>query len=285
METVVEPGGARAIFIDIDGTLAHHGSVPPGHTRVVRQARAAGHSLWVCTGRPWSLIPQAVHDIGFDGVVAGAGAHVVWGDTVLSDRRFPAALAARVVETLEAARSLYFVEAPEATYAHPDTIGMLLAHADAEADARPDMAAGTRRVAQRLTPHTDPREVSFAKITSIGGEVPLVAIASRIGPEVSAIGSSLEGLGPGAGELYMTGVHKAVGMELALAAMGMSAADAVAIGDGPNDVEMLDYAGTAVAIATSADAITSRADLLVPGPQDEGLVDAFAQLGLTSAVG
>lgn len=273
----------RTVFIDIDGTLAHHGAVPPAHTAAVRAAIAEGHSLWVCTGRPLSLIPAEVLDLGFAGIVAGAGAQVIHGESVLTDRRFPIELAARTVAAMADAGATFFVEAPEATYAHPRTIAGLLEYADHAPDA--EQGDGARQVAQRLTPHDDLAGVRFAKVTSIGGDVPLDEVAHGIGPEVAAIRSSIEGLGPGAGELFLADVTKAVGMEVALAALGAPREDSIAIGDGPNDLAMLDYAAVSVAIDTATDEVTRRADFTVPGPQRDGLVEAFARLGLTPQPG
>ncbi|NTV39192.1 MAG: HAD hydrolase family protein, partial [Demequinaceae bacterium] len=62
--------GQRAIFLDVDGTYAHHGLVPPAHAAAVRAARAGGHLVFLCTGRPVSLLPQHLTAAGFDGVVA-----------------------------------------------------------------------------------------------------------------------------------------------------------------------------------------------------------------------
>jgi len=83
------------VFLDVDGTYAAHGVVPPGHEAAVRAARRGGHRVFPCTGRPRSMVSDRLLATGFDGLVAGGGAYVVLGDEVLADRRFPAGPAAR----------------------------------------------------------------------------------------------------------------------------------------------------------------------------------------------
>ena len=55
----------------------------------------------------------------------------------------------------------------------------------------------------------------------------------------------------------------------------------IAFGDGLNDVEMLELAGIGVAIEGADPRVLAAADRTARGPEHEGLVAAFAELGLT----
>ncbi|WP_228374199.1 HAD hydrolase family protein [Demequina phytophila] len=270
----------RAVFLDVDGTYAHHGAVPDAHVDAVRRARRAGHLVLLCTGRPLSLLPDHLTAAGFDGYVAGAGAYVVLGDEVLVDTRFPAALAARAIEALDAHGALYFLEAPDATHARPATIDAMSAYLPRR-DARSDgEERGRRAVTSALRPSEDLSGVAFGKITSFHAEAPLVEIARTIGPEVAVIPSSIPDLGPGAGEMFLADVHKAVGIAAVVERLGLAREQVVAFGDGPNDLEMLEYAGVSVAIEGSAPALLALADHVAASPERSGLAAAFADLGL-----
>ncbi|MDN4476709.1 HAD family hydrolase [Demequina sp. SYSU T00192] len=270
----------RAIFLDVDGTYAHHGRVPEAHAEAVRAARRAGHLVLLCTGRPVSLLPEHITAAGFDGFIAGAGAYAILGDEVLLDTRFPAALAARAIEALDAHGALYFLEAPDATHARPATIEAMSAflprrsvHSDAE-------ERGRRDVTSALRPSEELAGVEFGKITSVHAEVPLPEIAALVGPDVAVIPSSIPDLGPGAGEMFLADVHKAVGIAAVVERLGLERAQVVAFGDGPNDLEMLEYAGVAVAIEGSDPELLDLADHVAGPPDREGLAAAFAELGL-----
>src|SRR5690625_7746640 len=55
----------RCVFIDFDGTFAHRGVAPLAHAEAVHRARANGHLVLLCTGRPASIVaPEVAAEIG-----------------------------------------------------------------------------------------------------------------------------------------------------------------------------------------------------------------------------
>lgn len=274
----------KAVFLDVDGTYAHHGVVPPAHVDAVRAARAAGHAVFLCTGRPESLLPGSLTAAGFDGIVSGAGARVTVGGVVIADVRIPASLADRALALLDAARTLYLLETPEGTYARPDAIAALAARASDSGREGLEHLRGLHDIVAALESREDLGGIAITKITAFDGPTPMVDIAAQLnagGDElVSVFASSIADLGPGAGELFLTRITKAVGLEAASAYLGVSRDDTVAIGDHLNDLEMIAYAGNGVAMATGAPEAIAIADLVVPGPDENGVAVAFARLGL-----
>jgi len=80
----------KLIFLDIDGTLTQMLAPPtPRVIRAIREARANGHQVFLCTGRNPPIITEDILDIGFDGVVASAGCHVEVNGQVLYDSVLP----------------------------------------------------------------------------------------------------------------------------------------------------------------------------------------------------
>ena len=67
----------KMIFLDIDGTLVSDLSAPsPLVKEAVRGTRKKGNKVFLCTGRNMPIIGREILEVGFDGVVASAGAHV-----------------------------------------------------------------------------------------------------------------------------------------------------------------------------------------------------------------
>ncbi len=139
---------------------------------------------------------------------------------------------------------------------------------------------GPRDILDVLRAPDDLAGVSFGKATFFDSPVPAGVLADEIGEGVSALPASIPGMGDSAGELYLTGVTKALGLRIVADHLGLAREDLVGIGDGLNDVEMLEYAGTSVAVEGADPRLLAAADLVVPGPEREGLVTAFAELGL-----
>lgn len=271
----------RAIFLDVDGTYAHRGEVPPGHASVVRGARAAGHVVLLCTGRPKAMLPARILDAGFDGIVAAAGGYVEIDGQVLIDQRFPARLAQRAVAVLIAHDVAFILEAPEALHGPPGVDRRLAALLAAHQRPRPgEPHEGPHDILDRLTMTDDLGGASFGKITCFDSPVPVAALRDEIGGPIGVIPSSIPGMGDTAGEIFLEGVHKAVGTRAAARHFGIADADVVAFGDGLNDVEMLAEAGVGVAIEGADPRVLAVADRVAAGPESEGLVVAFRELGL-----
>ncbi len=277
--------GQRAVFVDYDGTYADHGIVPDGHVRAVRAARAGGHLVFLCTGRPLSMVLSSVL-AELDGCVAAAGGYVEFGGKVLADQRFPVELAAQAVSLLDEHDVAYLLEAPEAVYGPPGVdrrlAALLLGHL--RSSDHPDRE-GPRDILDALRMSDDLTGASFGKITCFDSPVPIASIAEQIGPDVAALPSSIPDMGDSAGELYLSWIHKALGIQTVIDHLGIGREQVVAIGDGLNDLEMLEFAGTAVAIEGSDPRVLKVADRVAPGPHQEGLVSLFSELGLVDAAG
>lgn len=270
----------RIIFLDVDGTFADHGVVPEAHQDLVRAARARGHRVLLCTGRPMAMLPERILAAGFDGVVASAGGYVVVGGQVLADRRFPADLAARAVRVLTRHDVAYVLEAPEALYG-PSGVDQRLARLmRGRLGGGADDHEGPRDILDRLDMTADLATASFGKITCFDSDTPLSQVTAEMAPGASVLPSSIPGMGDRAGEIFLTGVHKAVGIQAVIEHLGVDRSAVVAAGDGPNDLEMLEFADTAIAIEGSDPQLLAHADLIVPGPARHGLTTAFTQLGL-----
>lgn len=278
--------GRRAIFLDFDGTYADRGLVPEAHVGTVRAARAAGHAVFLCTGRPRAMLSAEVLRAGFDGLVAAAGGYVEVAEQVVLDRRFPAELARRALAVLDEHDVAYLLEAPEAVYGPPGVAerlrALLVDHFSdpAEGEGTSSGRDGTADILAQLRPSSELGEASFGKVTIFDSPVSVTTLAAAIGDGVGVIPSSIQGMGDSAGELYLRGVHKAVGMEVAVAHLGLGRAATVAFGDSLNDVEMLEYAAVGVAIDGGHPDVLAVADHVAQGPEREGLVAAFAELGL-----
>ncbi len=270
----------RAVFLDVDGTYAVHGAAPAGHVAVVRAARDAGNLVFLCTGRPLSMLPQHLLDAGFDGLVAAGGAYALLGDEVLLDIRFPADLAALTVRVMDGHGTAYLLEAPEAVYAATGSVARLKEAFGAHLAEEPDATSVVTDIFASVRVVPDTAAVSFAKVSVVASDVSVWRLGTDIGEQVAVLPTSIPALGDSAGEIFLPGVHKARGMEAIATRLGLAREDVIGFGDGLNDLEMLEYAGVGVAIEGSDERVLAVADRTAAGPEQEGLVQAFAELGL-----
>lgn len=68
------------------------------------------------------------------------------------------------------------------------------------------------------------------------------------------------------------GVSKASGLETVCRSLGLTAADVLAVGDGNNDVEMLQWAGRGVAMGQAPETLKTVADAVTDRIDEDGLV-------------
>ncbi|MFE4544072.1 HAD-IIB family hydrolase [Arthrobacter sp. NPDC056727] len=273
-------GTVRAVFLDVDGTYADYGVVPEGHVRAVQAARKAGHRVLLCTGRPVAMLPGSILAAGFDGLVASAGAYVEVAGTVLVDRRFPADLGARTVRALDAHDAVYILESQEDLHAPPAALERLRAILDAHFSQAPAGPVGAADIFNAVRPTPDGTSVRFAKVSVFDSPVSMEHLVREIGGAIAVVANSVADEGRHAGELYQHGISKADGLAAVIAHLGIDRQDTIAVGDGANDLEMIAYAGIGVAIEGSAPELVAIADHTAARPRQEGLVAAFAELGL-----
>lgn len=291
------------MFLDVDGTYADHGVVPPAHVAAVAAARAAGHRVFLCTGRPRAMLTDHLLAAGFDGVVASAGGYVEVDGQVLHDVRFPADVAARAVAVLDRYDAAALLEAPGALYGRPGVDervrDLLSGHLHDAAGSAEDASAvdgdpaapGTSAASgasgggwlAALRTTDSPETCSFAKISYFASRAPHAVVQAEIGDVVHVLPSSLAPDEPSDGEIQLAAVHKAVGVAAVVEALDATAADVVAVGDGLNDLEMLEYAGTAVAVAGGDPRVLAAADHVTAPPAEGGVAAVFAALGLVPA--
>jgi hydroxymethylpyrimidine pyrophosphatase-like HAD family hydrolase len=78
-------------------------------------------------------------------------------------------------------------------------------------------------------------------------------------------------------DLAPVGVNKASGLKLVADQLGLGAADVLAIGDGRNDIEMLQWAGRGVAMGQSIEVVREAADAVTGTVHDEGAATELAR--------
>lgn len=95
----------KLIFLDIDGTLLPPGemTVPASAVEAIRQARANGHKVFLCTGRNLRMTKPLLA-YGFDGFVCSAGGYVGCDGKILVDLPMEPAQVEGLREVLGACR-------------------------------------------------------------------------------------------------------------------------------------------------------------------------------------
>ena len=104
----------RAVFVDVDGTLCDSRQrVPASAASALARAKERGHRLFICTGRSAPEVYPRFFDLGFEGIVGGAGGYAAVGSTVLLDERMPAEHVEALTRMWEELGAFYVWQGPD----------------------------------------------------------------------------------------------------------------------------------------------------------------------------
>ncbi|WP_341996149.1 Cof-type HAD-IIB family hydrolase [Microbacterium sp. LWH7-1.2] len=287
-ETSALSSRRRIIFLDVDGTLLEHGShVCPSTGPAIRAVREAGHLVYLSTGRSASDIHPDVAEIGFDGAVTNSGALVVSDGEVVVDRPLSPAATDRMLTALRSRGIRYFLQTRDAVYASDGMAELMRDYAAALAareasgqEVRPeDSLVG---LAQRTFPSADEADLTRIDKAVFVSDHPegLEELRADLGDEFLIVPGSMPLPGGSNGEISERETTKGSAIELLLTHLGMDAADAIAVGDSRNDIEMFQVCGVSVAMGNAQPELKELADFVTTDVLDDGIANAFRRLGL-----
>ncbi|MEJ1154762.1 HAD family hydrolase [Microbacterium marmarense] len=274
----------RIAFLDVDGTILDHGKTIARSTiDAVRSARAAGHYVYLSTGRAAGDIHPDVLDIGFDGAISNGGAYATVGDLSVVANPMPRAAVDELITYMDAAGILYLLQTNAAVYASPHVQKML------DDLTRSWMASH----GDEDTPQTAPQEVPrFGDIADI--DLTQVAKAVFLSDQTDAVERAQADLkdrfhvvagsmplpGGSNGEIGMRGTTKGSAILSVLTHLAIEPSAAISIGDSWNDVEMFEVCGVGIAMGNAPAALKQLADEVTTSVRDDGIWNAFRKHGL-----
>ncbi|MCC4247602.1 MULTISPECIES: Cof-type HAD-IIB family hydrolase [Microbacterium] len=278
----------RIAFLDVDGTILEHGSViAPSTVTAIRQARANGHLVWLCTGRAEGDIHPEVKAIGFDGAISNGGAYASRDGELLVQHPMRRDDVAAMEEYFDVHGIQYFLQTHEAVFASPGIEPVMREYVRERLTRR---AAEIAALGLDIEPTTSiPRarplsEVDrdrVAKAVFISPALDTVAHAAvELGERFHVIPGSIPLPGGSNGEIGLSGVTKGSAIVEVLELLGIDAADAIGIGDSWNDVEMFQVVGTPVAMGNAVPELQRLAGRVTTAVLDDGVHNAFTELGL-----
>lgn len=276
----------KAVFLDVDGTLVNdYGQVPDSAREAVREARSNGHQVFLCTGRSLAELWSEIVDIGFDGLIAGAGAYVQTGGEVLV-HRYLSDLDLRHVMDFFGTRGVdVYFQANDGIYgtrrlrAH---LRQLLCGSVTDEDVLAELERGLFGFINAIKVDADPFATRITKAIYIDSTVTLDDVRAEFAGTFEVIPSSVPFFGPNSGEMMLPGVHKATGIEVLIEHLGIDRADTLAIGDSYNDLEMLAHVAIGIAMGNAPEPVRAVANEVTAGVDGDGIRLAFLRHGLIS---
>ncbi|MHA7304342.1 HAD family hydrolase [Arthrobacter sp. TMN-49] len=258
----------RLIASDIDGTiLGHDGTISNRTVEAFAAAAEAGVDIVFVTGRPPRWLDPIREQIGHTGTVIcsnGAVTYDLGAEKVLDSHVISWDTVARVRDVVSGL-------APEARFALESLTGL---HVE-DGFLGDRIPAGSLNVVPTVLTGdiADGGIVKMLAVLHTGSadeflQVVAPGLASLIAVTHSAPELALLEMGP-------RGVNKAVTLAQYAASVGIAAADVVAFGDMPNDIEMLGWAGAGYAMASGHPQALAATSLTAPRFEADGVAQVI----------
>ncbi len=256
-------------FFDIDGTLVPFGQhVPESAIKALLKAKSEGHRLFLSTGRASFEVLKELWEIPFDGGVFSAGAELM----VDSKRFFRA-------QANEEQRKLFWNVV--------DKYDLLwLVQGNSNTFARKRAMDYYRELSFSVNGNAVNLE-GTAFVDSYPENEPMVKfyIMSEKGLVLEAR-KDLDGLfdsvnnttglpEEAAAEVMLAGISKASGIKRMMDYLGEDISSTVGIGDGENDLEMVDTCRMGIAMGNSCKVLKDHADFVTDDIYKDGLAKAI----------
>lgn len=269
----------KYIFLDVDGTLVDfNGRLPFSAETALRAAQQNGHRLILCTGRQKSQIyPWLLQKIPFDGVISSSGANVEYNEKCVVHRFFPKDRLKRLLSLFRRESIPFCLQTAERLYAEPWCAEGIFSYFQ-QNGVDPDKMVG---LFGNLTPvECADTLANVEKVVYYNAGEGVAAMRRRVGADYGIAGYSFGNLGAVNGEVSLSTVNKAKGLEACLRYCGADVRDSVAVGDGDNDMDMIRFAGIGIAMGNATPELKQEADFVTDSIDCDGLQKAFAFVGV-----
>jgi len=267
----------KLIFFDIDGTLiTQQGIIPPSTIETLKKLKENGHCIFICSGRSKGEMPKSLLDLGFDGMVASAGAYVEYRNTKLFHRPLKENHLREIVDFFEKEEIGLILETNEGAFftseSYKNFTNLINKYPFTSEEAKNEYL-GIFKIEDNLK---SIRKVN--KLVYFNSKYTVEELISLFDSKFTFLPSSIYWCKDSSGEISEKGIHKATGIEILLSHLSKTKDDVIAVGDGLNDLEMVSFAGTGIAMGNSDEQLKKIADFTTDDVSEDGILKIFKKL-------
>ncbi len=274
----------KIIFLDVDGTITNYDNeVPESCKTAIKQARANGHRVYMCTGRSKAENPPEITEIGFDGMIGGNGSYVESDGEVVMHQLITLDQCKHIVDWLHSRGLEFYLESNNGLFASENF----------REKARPVLQQYAKGKGAEHVEDLETDDVMHGMI--YGGELyrddlnKVSYILSSYQDYLDSI-DEFPDLKPGTwggkgehalfGDLGVKGIDKAVSVRKLVEHLGVDMADTFAFGDAKVDIPMFEACAVGVCVGSGGDEAKAAADYVTDAVDDDGIYNAFKHFGL-----
>ena len=258
----------KIVFFDVDGTIYEAGRGTPESTReALKTLKKNGHIPILCTGRPKASMFPEVLDLDFPGMICGAGTYIEYEGRILRNLLLPGEVLMQEVPRLEKSGCCVVLEGPE----------YLSCRMDSDVFQKFSIVDRLRKEYPERLKEIDPLTDRACKLTV---KISDMAAFEKLVPELERAFELARYERMPYVEMMPKGVSKADGIRILLEELDIPLDNTYAFGDGPNDLEMLQYVQYGTAVGNAEESVLRTARYSTEGIWEDGVARALERYGL-----
>lgn len=270
----------KLIFLDIDGTLTPAGTntAPESAAEAIGRARAAGHRIFLCTGRNVDMLkPVLVY--GFDGMIASSGGYVTVGEEVLYDCPMETEQLETALQSLHRNGVFCTIEGKDGSFGDADLKAFLSHTSGGNSEIERWRKALAGNLGIRPMEEYDGQPIYKVVIMAERADQ-IEECRSLLEKDFQFVIQDIPAHGCVNGELVNRAFDKGRGVRKIAEHLGVPLSETIGFGDSMNDLEMVETVGLSFCMANGSEKLKKRADRICPSVEEDGLAVAFRELGL-----
>lgn len=258
----------KIVFFDVDGTLyLPEIGVPDSAKEAIAMLIDNGHIPIICTGRTRPIIPDNLIQLGFQGIIAGAGTYIEYDGKIIENILVEDDLVKETMTFLQNNKVRYIVEGPECLYYEEKDKGEDYSYItslfkyfgeDKIKALDSDMVIRMNKISCNLTEETN-------------CDIVIPKLEEKFQPIYHGVQMF---------ELVPRGINKATGIQRLLKHLNMDQKDTYAFGDSNNDIEMLEYVNTGIAMGNSYPEVLERIKHKTKSIKEDGIYHGLKKFNL-----
>lgn len=269
----------KMIFMDIDGTLVDfQGCLCDSAKEALIKAKENRHKLFLCSGRIYKEFYPFLADYDFDGFVAAAGAHISYKGVELYHHVLQKEKVAYMLKLFEEYKLAFMLQATSGSYSSEEGFKKLVEFYSTSGRRKEEWIASLKAKVSIVDDMEGLTDVE--KMLYIGAPLTLDEMRAQTDPYFTITTASYGKANVYNGEITRRGIDKASGIQHIIHYLGRTKEDCIAIGDGANDLPMMQFAEIGVAMGNASNEVKKAADLITKDINDNGLYQAFKTLNI-----
>ncbi len=261
------------IFFDIDGTLVtkkdNRPYAPQSTFDAIKELQAKGNLCFINSGRTLSEIDDYIYTFGMDGFICGCGTYISHKKDELFAHTIPFELGNRILKDLQQCKLEWVLEGKNTLYYSTEKYTTHIGNFQKDHEL-------FFKVPFTTVPYEAAKDLVFDKFcVCLTPDSDMDTFMSHYKDELTFIDRGNDFF-----EIVPVGHSKASGMQFLMDYFDVPLEHTYAVGDSTNDLPMLEFAGTGIAMKESDAPVLKAAGYITDALLDDGIYNAMKHFKL-----